>query len=293
MSLAAAGLTAAVGAASSYFGGKSAKNEARRARKAQMKMQQKAMDFQREMSNVPRGLRDEALANLGDVYGFGSMGYDDTGKAVFGDGMSMGDVMQNDPYYQAVAEYGEIPQDALISRAESSPLYGAIMSGMGDAEEAIMRNAAATGGLRGGNTQDALARQAQNLQANALLQSYNQQLGQYEGQRDRELTALKGAQSNYLTGLHGLAGMPTGAEKIPEMMERMGQTTAQGYTAQGQITQDMYGGIGNSLMQGLGMYARYGNPTAQTTQQALPATSSYSYTNPSVWGTPQYNPYAR
>ena len=67
-------------------------------------------------------------------------------------------------------------QNQMIQRAQGSPLYGAIMSGQNEAEDAIMRNAAMTGGLRSGNVQTALSESARDFQTQALLQSYNQQL---------------------------------------------------------------------------------------------------------------------
>ena len=86
------------------------------------------------------------------------------------------------------------------------------MGGLDASEEAILRNQAATGGLRSGDTQDALARNAEELQRQALLTSYNEQLG----------------------GIQGLAGLPSNANQIAATTSEVGQTLAQGQTAAAQ-----------------------------------------------------------
>jgi hypothetical protein len=123
-------------------------------------------------------------------------------------------------------EGGEGSQAELIARAEKSPLYAAIMSGRKAGESSILRNASATGGLRSGNVQADMYGFNVDLKTKALLESYNQQL----------------------TGLQGLAQLPSNANNIASTMSGIGTTlaggisgagtaTAQGITAGGQIQQ--------------------------------------------------------
>jgi hypothetical protein len=108
---------------------------------------------------------------------------------------------------QQTSEAGDTSgQQDLINQAMSSPLYGALMGGQELGEEAIMRNAGATGGLRSGNVQGAMYDYNTQLQNQALLSSYNEQL----------------------QGLQGLAGLPSNANNIAQGTANVGSTFAQG-----------------------------------------------------------------
>lgn len=88
---------------------------------------------------------------------------------------------------------------SLIQRAEASPFYQtAIQRG----EEGVLRNASATGGLRSGTTNENLAAVNQN--------------------------ALMSAYANQLSGLQGMAQLPSNANNIASAMSGVGQTMAQG-----------------------------------------------------------------
>lgn len=65
-------------------------------------------------------------------------------------------------------------QAAAIEGLRSSPLYTSLMD---NGRDAILANASATGGLRGGNTQDFLSRQASDTLSDVI----RQQLGDYGG----------------------------------------------------------------------------------------------------------------
>lgn len=93
-------------------------------------------------------------------------------------------------------------QQDIIQNAMSSPLYGSIMGGREAGEESILRNASATGGLRSGNVQENLYDYNTQLSNQALLESYNQQIG----------------------GLKGFAGMKDPSESIYQ------KTVAPAYT---------------------------------------------------------------
>lgn len=93
-------------------------------------------------------------------------------------------------------------QQAALTGLQQTPYYTGIMGGKAAGEEAIMRQAAMTGGLRSGNVQEALY-------------DYNAQL---------ERQALQSA----LGGLSGLAGMSTYAGDIAGGMAGIGSTLASG-----------------------------------------------------------------
>ena len=109
-----------------------------------------------------------------------------------------------------------------MSKLEGSPIYQSIMAGQGAGEDAIMRNAAATGGLRSGDVQSALAKFAPQLKAQAIGES--------------------------MKGLTGFMGMPSQSGNIANLMGQMGMTEAQGITGAAQAKQ---AGMG-SLLSGAG-----------------------------------------
>lgn len=87
----------------------------------------------------------------------------------------------------------------IIQRAEASPFYQtAIQRG----EEGVLRNASATGGLRSGTASENLAA----VNQNALMASY----------------------ANQLSGLQGMAQLPSNANNIASAQAGIGQTIAQG-----------------------------------------------------------------
>lgn len=166
----------------------------RDASKLQAEYQREALDYLKEREAIPQALREEALTGLGGIYGL---------------------------------ESGEGSQEELIDRALASPLYRAITGGRAEGEEAILRNAAMTGGLRSGNVQDALYDYNVDLENRALLEAYNQQL----------------------QGLSGLANLPSMAREIAAGTSGIGQTLAQGQigtaqtraAAENQIFEDVIG----------------------------------------------------
>lgn len=137
--------------------------------------QTEALDFLREREAVPQKLRDEALTGLGGLFGTGGE---------------------------------EITQQSLIDKARNSPLFKAIMGGRASGEESIARFASASGGFRSGNLQENLGRFGTELENEALLQSFNQEL----------------------SGLQGLAGLPSNAPQIAQSIAGIGQTRAMGIT---------------------------------------------------------------
>ena len=141
--------------------------------------QSEALRYLQDVEALPRELRESALKRLGGVYGLPG---------------------------------GEGVQEEMIERARRSPLYEAIMEGREAGEEAILRGAAATGGLRSGGTQEALGRYASELERKALLDAYGQEMG----------------------GLEYMAGLGGYAPQIAQTMAGVGTTLGMGRTAAAQ-----------------------------------------------------------
>lgn len=157
--------------------------------------QTEALEYLKEREKIPRILSERGLTRLGGLFGLVR-------------GVEGADV-----------------QEDILDKVRASPLFASIMGTQRAGEEAILRNAAATGGLRSGNVQQALAEQAQSLEERALLTGYQQEV----------------------QGLTGLAGLPSMAPQIAQATAAPAITTAQGITAGAQAQQANTAG----LMQGL------------------------------------------
>jgi hypothetical protein len=191
---------------SAYLSNKNARkaaNASLAASETQADYEREALDYLKEREAIPQQYREGALNVLGGLSGLPG---------------------------------GTGSQDELIQRAIQSPLYQQLIGGQKFGEEAILRNASATGGLRSGNTSAALYDYNTQLQNNALLESYNQQL----------------------MGLQGMAGLPSMAPQIANQISGIGETLGQGQIAAAQARQTGNQNTMNNLMGvanlGLGMY---------------------------------------
>lgn len=195
------GITKAIGSTvGDVFGGltgaSQAADAAEKAANQQYAAQLQALNYLKETNALPNEIRDQALSKLQDIY-------------INGNG-----------------------QDSLINQAQSSPLYQAIMGSQKSGEDAILRNAAATGGLRSGNANYNLADYNTQLQNNALLQSYNSVLG----------------------GLTSLAGTGTNENSIANLISSLGTTQAAGTTASASAQQQGLSNFYNLLGTAAGAY---------------------------------------
>jgi hypothetical protein len=121
---------------------------------------------------------------------------------------------------------GAQAQQAAISGIEQSPYFQSVAQ---QGENAILQNASATGGLRGGNTQGALA-QFRPALLNSLVQQQYQNLG--------GITSL-GQNSAAQTGNAGM----NSANNIGNLLAQSGAAQAGGYLGQAQATSDALGGL--------------------------------------------------
>ena len=128
-------------------------------------------------------------------------------------------------------------QQGAYQGIENSPAFKAMMQ---QGENAMLQNASATGGLRGGNLQGAMAQFRPQLLAQQI-QSQFQNLG-----------GLTSIGQNAAAGV-GNAGMSTGAN-IANLMGQQGAAQAGGALGQASAWGNALGGIG----QGVGMYGALG-----------------------------------
>jgi hypothetical protein len=135
--------------------------------------QREALSYLKQTEALPQELREGALSTIGGLYGF-----------------------------------GDVAPDQALGAIRGSEMYKQVLGSRAAGEEAILRNASATGGLRSGNASDALAR-------------YNMELEQQ-------------AFNQGLSGLQGLAQLPSNANQIAASTAGIGQTIGQGQVAAGQ-----------------------------------------------------------
>lgn len=130
-------------------------------------------------------------------------------------------------------------QAAAVAKFENSPYFQAITR---QAENAILQNTAATGGLRGGNVQGALSSTRPILLQNLI---------------DKQLANLSGLTSigqNAAAGV-GNAGMTTGTQ-VNQALGQMGAAQAGGILGQSNATIGALGNVGGLFAQ------RYGGGTS-------------------------------
>lgn len=141
--------------------------------------------------------------------------------------------------YQNLAGLGGADaQRSAISALEASPEFSALQR---QGEQGILANASATGGLRGGNTQGALAQ----FRPALLSQLIEQQYGRLGGLASMGQSSAAGV---------GNAGLQTG-QGISAALQQMGAAQAGNYLAAGRASAANYNNIGQVIGQIGGMYA--------------------------------------
>lgn len=148
---------------------------------------------------------------------------------------------------------GQAAQQQAISGIQNSPMFGAMAQ---QGENAILQNASATGGLRGGNVQGALA-QFRPALLNSLIDQQYQRLG-----------GLATMGQNSAAGV-GVAGMQTG-NQISGLYQQQGSAQAGADLAQGRAAGQTAGAISG----GFGQFAGY---MANRNATPPPETGSSTY----------------
>lgn len=128
---------------------------------------------------------------------------------------------------------GAKSQTAVINALQNSPQMKALIK---QGENAILQNASATGGLRGGNVQGALAEFRPQI-LNSLISQQMQNLG-----------SLTGLGQSSAAGV-GNAGLST-AGNISNLLQQQGAATAGGQLAQSQVWGGALGSIGGLIQSG-------------------------------------------
>lgn len=128
-------------------------------------------------------------------------------------------------------------QQQAINAIQSGPQFQALQQ---QGENAILQNASATGGLRGGNVQGALAQFRPALLSGLIEQQYNR------------LGGLTSIGQNAAAGV-GNAGMQTGAN-VANLLGQQGAAAAGGQIAQGKA----FGAVPGAISGGLGIYSGLG-----------------------------------
>jgi len=155
---------------------------------------------------------------------------------------------------------GPEAQAAAIRNIEMSPQFTSMVA---QGENALLQNASATGGLRGGNTQAALAQFRPNLLSGLIQQQY------------QNLGGLTTTGANAAAGV-GSAGMQTGAN-VSNLLQQQGAATAGGQLAAGQsfLPQAIASGLG--VFSGLG--GTFGKPGVAPVVAPAPVAPTPSYGN--------------
>ncbi len=198
-----------LGLISSWLGGRERRKASERASEAQQAMAKMAIDEQRRQFDRTQELLspyvetgNNALTGYGDLLGLNGV------KA----------------------------QQGAVNNIEQSPMLQALYK---QADNAILQNASATGGLRGGNTQEALADNRMNMLYQNILQ------------QQQNLGGLATMGQNSASGV-GNAGM-TMANNVGSQLNGIGASMAGNHLAQGQAKSDMYKSINQGLGALLGM----------------------------------------
>jgi hypothetical protein len=166
---------------------------------------------------------------------------------------------------------GPDAQSAAIKALQGSPQFKSLLD---QGTNSILQNASATGGLRGGNTQGALAQFSPAL----LAQTINDQYSRLGG-----ITSLG---QNAAAGV-GNAGMQTGSA-VSALLQQQGAAQAGNALAQGRQA----AGIANSVTSGIGAYAglggfgSFGGKTAST-----PSGGGGGFGTGSTYGNQDYGGY--
>jgi hypothetical protein len=136
---------------------------------------------------------------------------------------------------------GAPAQKTAIDAIKASPEFQALSQ---QGQEAILANASATGGLRGGNVQGSLAQ----FQPTLLAQLINQQYGRLGGLAQMGQASAAGV---------GSAGMATG-DAVTKLLGQQGSAAAGAALAGGKADALTAASIPNSLLTGLGVFKGLG-----------------------------------
>lgn len=192
-----------LGTVGSLIGGSAAKKASKKAQAAQIEFQNKALAEQQRQFDLTRSDYAPYLA---------------TGLSGLGD---LGDL---------IGVNGTDAQQAGLLSIQNSPALASIIR---NGEDAILQNASATGGLRGGNIQRGLA----DFRSDAFVDQLNQQISRLAG--------LAGLGQGATDAVSSFGANKAG--NIANLYGQMGDTTAGGILARGGINSQLWNNLGTGL----------------------------------------------
>lgn len=222
-------------AAAGIGGAVIASNSAREAQQSQERLFEQALEEQRAANTQTQQTQQPyAQAGMGGVRGL--EGYQQAGSDALAQQRALAGLD------------GPEAQRAAIAQIENSPQFAALMQ---QSEEAILANASATGGLRGGNVQGALAQNRQMLLSGLI----DQQLGRLGGIAGAGL----GAAGNIAgLGQASAAGQAAsglqGSQLVANLLGDLGASRAGGALAQGAAWQQGIGAAGQGIAGAAGQF---------------------------------------
>lgn len=134
---------------------------------------------------------------------------------------------------------GTEAQRQAISALETSPQFEALAR---QGETAMLQQASATGGLRGGNIQSALAQYRPQL-LSQMIENQFSKLGTISGLGQASAAGTGAAAQNYAASAQAAGGT------IANLLQQQGQAAAGAALASGQAQAQMWGNIGSSIGQ--------------------------------------------
>lgn len=159
-------------------------------------------------------------------------------------------------------------QNSAISAIEASPLFQAQIR---QGEQSLLSNASATGGLRGGNIQAALAQFRPQMLTSEIERQYNR-LGGLSGLGNLNTQYLAQMGQSSAAGV-GAQGSAMGAN-IANLLQQQGAAQAGGALGRASAYSNMIGGIAGGIGRGMGM--------GQQTPQYLSPNDPYGFASRGV-----------
>lgn len=211
-------------AGSAVVGGVAASNSAKKAANAQTASAQAGIDEQQRQFDALQALLKP---------------YADAGQGALG--------AQQD----LLGLNGNGTQQTAINGIQNSPQFQALLQ---QGNNSILQNASATGGLRGGNTQAALAQFSPRLLSSLIDQQYSRLGG---------ITSI----GQNAAAMTGNAGMQSG-NSIAALLQQQGAAQAGSALAQG----NAIGGIANGAAGAFGLYSAMNHAPATATTTYTPST---------------------
>lgn len=168
---------------------------------------------------------------------------------------------------------GEQAQSTAIEKIAQSPLLQELM---GQAETGLLQGAAATGGLRGGRTQAALAQ----LRPAMLQQEIDKLYGRLQGISGMGQSSILGAPTTAV----GAAPTMSYQSQIPGLLTEAGAAQAGGLLGQTQAQRDMFRDVGTMVGWGLEKYGEGGfTPWRPAATTPAPVQSGLGIGNPGAY----------